>query len=92
MKALFLIPILALTGCMTVARTAVDVVTLPVKVVGAGIDAATVSQSEADEKRGRDARKADEQAGKRHRLWAEQCRLAEAKGEPCPPQPSPAQD
>ena len=51
-----------LGGCVvgTVASTAVDVVTLPVKVVSAGVDAATTSQSEADEKRGRELRKAEE--------------------------------
>ena len=75
----------ALSGCMTVAKTAVDVVTLPVKAVSAGVDAATTSQSEADEKRGRELRKAEEEAGKRDRLWAEACRRAQAKGEPCPP-------
>ena len=49
-----------LSGCVvgTVAKTAVDVVTLPVKVASAGVDAATTSQSEADEKRGRELRKA----------------------------------
>lgn len=46
---------LSLSGC--IARTAVDIVTLPVKVVGAGVDAVTTSQSEADEKRGREMRK-----------------------------------
>ena len=53
---------LALSGCVvgTIARTAVDVATIPVKVVSAGVDAATTSQSEADEKRGRELRKADE--------------------------------
>lgn len=61
-----LLPIIAalpllLTGCVvgTVAETAVDVVTLPVKVVSSGVDAATTSQSEADEKRGRELRKAE---------------------------------
>jgi len=34
---------LALSGC--IARTAVDIVTLPVKAVGAGVDAVTTSQS-----------------------------------------------
>ncbi len=87
MKALLLIPLLALTGCYTVARTAVDVVTLPVKVVGAGIDAATTSQSEADEKRGRELRKAEEAAGKRMREWEKACRKAESRGEQCPPKP-----
>ena len=46
-------------------QTAVDVVKLPVKVVSAGVDAATTSQSEADEKRGRELRKAEEKAGAR---------------------------
>ena len=89
MKALYLIPLLALalTGCMTVAKTAVDVVTLPVKVVAAGVDAATTSQSEADEKRGRALRKAEEAAGKRQREWEKACTKAEKRGEPCPPRP-----
>ena len=41
--------------------------TLPVKVVSAGVDAATTSQSEADEKRGREVRKAEEKAGREAR-------------------------
>lgn len=89
MKALLVIPLLALAGCMTVARTAVDVVTLPVKVVAAGVDAATTSQSEADEKRGRELRKAEEAAGKRQREWEKACKKAESRGDPCPPRPDP---
>jgi hypothetical protein len=87
--ALLSLPLL-LSSCVvgTVAKTAVDVVTLPVKAVSAGVDAATTSQSEADEKRGRELRKAEEEAGKRHRQWAEACRRAQARGEPCPPPPS----
>jgi hypothetical protein len=89
MRALLLLAAsLGLSGCYTVAKTAVDVVTLPVKAVSAGVDAATTSQSEADEKRGRELRKAEEEAGKRHRQWAEACRRAQARGEPCPPPPS----
>ncbi len=49
---------LALQGCL--ARAAVDVVTLPVKAASAGVDAVTTSQSEADEKRGREIRKREE--------------------------------
>ena len=65
-----------LSGCVvgTVAKTAVDVVTIPVKIASAGVDAATTSQSEADEKRGRELRKQDEERGK----MAERCR----KGRP----------
>ena len=69
---------LALAGCTTIASTAVDVVTLPVKAVSAGVDAATTSQSEADETRGREVRKAEEKAGKEARERAERCR----KGKP----------
>jgi hypothetical protein len=58
-----------LGGCIvgTVASTAVEVVTLPVKAVSAGVDAVTTSQSEADEKRGRELRKAEEKAGREAR-------------------------
>ncbi|WOE74877.1 hypothetical protein [Alterisphingorhabdus coralli] len=55
-----------LSGCLAkaVADTAVGVVTLPVKAVGAGVDAVTESQSEADEKRGRAMREREERLGK----------------------------
>ena len=71
-----------LSGCVvgTIAETAVDVVTLPVKVVSSGVDAATTSQSEADEKRGRELRRQDEERGKQARAMAERCR----KGRPLP--------
>ena len=70
----------ALSGCVvgTIANTAVDVVTLPVKVASAGVDAATTSQSEADEKRGREIRKAEEERGKQLRLGEERCRKGRA--------------
>jgi hypothetical protein len=76
---------LVLTGCVveTVAKTAVDVATLPVKVASAGVDAVTTSQKEADEKRGRQARKEDEERGKQLRLAEERCR----KGKPLPGDP-----
>ena len=79
--------LLALAGCTTIASTAVDVVTLPVKVVSAGVDAATTSQSEADEKRGRELRKAEEKAGRESREREKACRKAAERGEPCPPEP-----
>ena len=71
-----------LSGCVvgTVAKTAVDVVTLPVKVASAGVDAVTTSQSEADERRGRELRKEEERRGKEIRLAEERCR----KGQPLP--------
>jgi hypothetical protein len=71
-----------LGGCIvgTVAETAVDVVTLPVKAVSAGVDAATTSQAEADQKRGRELRKQEEERGRQWRLAWERCR----KGKPLP--------
>jgi hypothetical protein len=54
-----------LDGC--IAKTALDVVTLPVKAASAGVDAVTTSQSEADEKRGREIRKREECLGKEQR-------------------------
>jgi len=89
---LFLLPLLALGlgACVTsLVSTAVDVVTLPVKVVAKGVDLATTSQAEADQNRGRALRKAEEEAGKRARAWDKQCRDAAAKGQPCPPTPDP---
>jgi hypothetical protein len=71
-----------LTGCVveTVAKTAVDVATIPVKVASAGVNAVVPNQKKADEKRGREARKADEERGKQIRLAQERCR----KGQPLP--------
>jgi hypothetical protein len=85
---LFLAP--ALSGCVvgTIAKTAVDVVTLPVKAVSAGVDAATTSQSEADQNRGRALRQEEERRGKALRQWQNQCRKRTAAGQACEPQPS----
>lgn len=91
MKPNFLVVLLplALCGCVVAAaKTAVDIVTLPVKVVAKGVDLATTSQSEADENRGRALRKAEEEAGKKQRLWEKACKAAEKHGNPCPPAPS----
>ena len=83
MKFWIIVPLAcAISGCVvgTVAKTAVAVATLPVKVASAGVDAVTTSQSEADEKRGRELRKADE---KRARDEREACKAAAARGEGC---------
>jgi uncharacterized lipoprotein YajG len=71
-----------LSGCVveTVAKTAVDVVTVPVKVAAAGVNAVVPSQKKADEKRGRELRKQDEERGKLYRMAQERCR----KGQPLP--------
>ena len=66
MRALLFAPLgLLLSGCL--ARTAIDVVTLPVRVVSAGVDAATTSQAEADQRRGRELREAEEREGREAR-------------------------
>ena len=78
--SLILIP--TLSGCVvaSVADAAVDIVTLPVDVAAKGVDLATTSQSEADEKRGREIRKAEERAGKEARAREKRCR----DGKPLP--------
>ena len=57
--------LLALPGC--IARAAWDVVTLPVDAASATVDALTTSQSEADEKRGREIRREEERRGREAR-------------------------
>jgi len=57
----------ALSGC--VASTLANVVTAPVKVASKAADLATTSQSEADEKRGREIRKREEELGKLDRRY-----------------------
>ncbi len=61
---------LMLSGCL--AKTALDVATAPVRVAGKAVDLATTSQSEADEKRGREIRKREERLGKLERRYAKQ--------------------
>lgn len=83
MKSVCVLSVLPLlTGCVveTVAKTAVDVVTIPVKVASAGVNAVVPSQKKADEKRGREARKQDAERGKQIRLAQERCRT----GRPLP--------
>jgi len=82
---LALLPTL-LGGCVvgSIASTAVDIAKIPVKVASAGVDAATTSQSEADEKRGRALRKADVQRARDER---KRCKPFTERREPCPPPP-----
>ena len=61
---------LALQGCL--AKTAVSAVTLPVKVASSGVDMATTSQSEADQKRGREIRQREERLGRLQRDYDKQ--------------------
>ena len=58
-----------LSACL---GTVADVVTAPVKVASKGVDLATTSQSEADEKRGRELRKREERLGKLERQYEKQ--------------------
>lgn len=53
---------LLLSGCVT--SLVKDVVTAPVKIVSKTADVLTTSQSESDEKRGREIRKREELLGK----------------------------
>lgn len=77
MKRIFILLVpLALGGCVTVVKTAFDVVTLPVKIASAGVDAVITSQSEADEKRGRELRKAEEKRGREARVAADAAKKA----------------
>lgn len=58
---------LLLGGCL--ARTAMDIVSAPVRVASKAVDMATTSQSESDEKRGRELRGREEQLGKLERQY-----------------------
>lgn len=75
-----LIPLLS--GCLV--RTAASVVTAPVRVAGKAVDLATTSQSEADEKRGRELRRREERLGKLEREYGrESKKCAEGDSEAC---------
>lgn len=76
MRILLLALPLLLSGCL--ARTAIDIVSLPVKAASAGVDAVTTSQSEADERRGRELRREEERLGREARRRE---RDAEREGE-----------
>ncbi len=71
---LFLIPLAALVlpGC--IAKTALDVATLPVKVASAGVDAVVTTQAEADQKRGARIRRQEECIGREERKARKQGR------------------
>jgi len=63
-----------LGGCVS---TVASIVTAPVRVAGKAVDLTTTSQSESDEKRGREMRKREEEIGKLERSYsrnAKKCR------------------
>lgn len=73
----FLLPVLAgaslvLSGC--VAKAALDVVSVPVKVAGKTVDLATTSQAEADRNYGKKARKAQAREERERRAREKACR------------------
>lgn len=73
---------LALQGCL--AKAVVGVATAPVRVVSKGVDLATTSQSEADEKRGREIRKREERMGELDRAYTKAMeRCGEGDDEAC---------
>jgi hypothetical protein len=74
MRLPILVPLAALLlpGC--IAKTALDVATLPVKVASAGVDAVVTTQAEADQKRGRQIRRQEECIGREERKARKQGR------------------
>lgn len=68
--AAMLLP-LAAGGCL--AKTAVDVVTLPVKAGSKAVDWTTTSQSESDRNYGRKMRKEEAEEGRERRKWEKKC-------------------
>lgn len=79
-------PLFLLQGCVAsmVSNVVTDVVTAPVKIVSKTADVLTTSQSESDEKRGRDMRKREENLGKLSRqLKKAQERCADGDRDGC---------
>ncbi len=63
-RAAPLLLVLALTGCVS---TAASIITAPVRIVGAGINAVAPSQSKRDRARGKRDRKAEAKAAREQR-------------------------
>ena len=74
MRQFLCLPLIAaLCGCV---GTLVDVATAPVRVAGKAVDLATTSQSEADQKRGREMRQREERYGalvRKHQRETRRC-------------------
>ncbi|MFZ1742471.1 MAG: hypothetical protein WAT93_06430 [Pontixanthobacter sp.] len=72
---------LMLQGCL--AKAAFDVATTPVRVAGKAVDFATTSQSESDERRGREVRQREERLGKLQRRYEKEqknCSAGDTRG------------
>ena len=73
---------LLLGGCL--AKAAYNVATLPVRAASSAVDLATTSQSEADENRGREIRRREEQLGRLDRDYRrESDRCADGRQDSC---------
>ena len=82
-RFLLLFALVALSGC-ALASAATSVVTAPVKVASKAVDLATTSQSESDEKRGRELRRREERLGKLEREYRKQdAKCADGDAEAC---------
>lgn len=69
MRTAFLLLTFASLSSGCAARTAAGIVTAPVQVAGKAADWSTTSQSEADEKRGREMRQREEERRKLQRRY-----------------------
>lgn len=69
---LILAMLTGLSGC--VASTVASVVTAPVRLTSKAVDMATTSQSESDEKRGRELRHREERLGQLDRAYRKHLR------------------
>lgn len=76
--ALALGAISLLSGCI---GTVTKVATAPVRITGKAVDMATTSQSEADEKRGREMRHREERLGALQRQYQKHMRQCDAGDE-----------
>ena len=71
-KSVFLLVLPLLSGDRV--KTALGVVTMPVKAVGQAADWATTSQDEADRNYGRKMRKAEAREGRDRERWQRRCK------------------
>ena len=74
MRKLIMLAILPLVSGGCVAKTAFDVVTMPVKAAGQVADWATTSQDEADRNAGRKLRKQEAREGRERKAQAKACK------------------
>lgn len=73
-KGFLLIAVLPLLSGGCVAKTAFDIVTMPVKAAGQAADWATTSQDEADRNAGRKLRKQEAREGRERQAQQKECR------------------